>query len=160
MDKEQLKQLLEREDIKKDKIFHFQLKACEIVADKYGGEPSEWYYGIGDNNENSDKNKTEIKLNRIRDNRLDMVVVICEYNRSENTKVISTYKSTLPFKHIVYIEVNPEKIIIHTSSKGKSIFDHLRPIIIDNDPFEKFHKVLIKKFDQYCDIEYNTINKF
>ena len=46
MDKEQLKQLLEREDIKKDKIFHFQLKAYEIVADKYGGEPSEWYYGI------------------------------------------------------------------------------------------------------------------
>lgn len=160
MDKEQLKQLLDREDIKKDKIFHFQLKACEIVTDKYGGEPSEWYCGIKNKSENSDKNKTEITLHRTRDNRLDRVVVICEYNRSENTKFISTYKSTLPFKHIVFIEVIPEKIIIHTSSKEKFIFAYLRPITIDNEPFEKFHKILIRKFDQYCDIEYNNINKF
>ena len=45
MDKEQLKQLLESENIKKDKLLHFQLKACEIVTDRYGGEPIEWYLG-------------------------------------------------------------------------------------------------------------------
>ena len=41
---DKLKQLLEREDIKKDKRLHFQLKACEIVINKYGGEPNEWYF--------------------------------------------------------------------------------------------------------------------
>lgn len=156
MDKKQLKQLLEQDHIKKDKMLHFQLKACEIVTDKYGGEPNEWYLsGVDDpNDENIDKNKKKIRFNRIKDNKLDLVLVECEYNPSNNKKVISTFKSSISFRHIVGIEVDSEKILISTSFRQYT-YQHLYPFRISDEPFDKFHKVLIRKFDEYCDVEYN-----
>ena len=155
MSKNQLKQILEQDHIKKDEKLHFQLKSFEIVTDKYGGEPKDWYSGTPTKNEESNKINTEILLLRVRDNRIDKVLVICEYDSSKNKKVISTYKSTLSFKHIIDIEVTSEKIFIYTSSQKHFSFDHLHSVSINNEPFEKFHKVLIRKFDEYCDAEYN-----
>lgn len=156
MNKEQLKQLLEQDHIKKDKITHFRLKACEIVTEKYGGEPNEWYLSGSNSEEGNDKNREEINFNRILDNKIDKVLVTCEYNPTENKKVISTYKSTISFKHIASIEVGPEKIIIKYSSRQFQ-YPHITPFTIDDEPFEKFHKILIRKFDAYCDTEYNKL---
>ena len=156
MNKEQLKQMLEKDYIKRDKITHFRLKACEIVTEKYGGEPSEWYLSGSNPEERNDKNREEIYFNRILDNKIDKVLVTCKYNPGENRKVLSTYKSTISFKHIASIEVDPEKIIIKYSSR-QFPYSHIRPFIIDDEPFEKFHKILIRKFDAYCDAEYNKL---
>lgn len=155
MDKEQLKQLLEREDIKKDKRLHFQLKACEIVINKYGGEPNEWYFSERTKKDNDKtKNQSEIQFNRIGDNKIDSVLIICEYNPVENKKIISTYKSTLSFKSIIHIMVLPEKITVYTPFKDFN-FGHLNTFKLENEKEEAFHKVLIQKFDDYCDVEYN-----
>ena len=154
MDKEQLKQLLDSKDIKKDKLLHFQLKACEIVISSYGGEPSEWYFGERGNSSKFDNNKKEIYFHRVRNNRIDIVLVICDYNKSENKKIISTYKSTLSFRNIISIDVDSEEISIKTSF-SKYNYKHLKPLILVNEDYMKFHKVLISKFDEYCDVEYN-----
>ena len=81
-------------------------------------------------------------------------MVICEYDSVENKKIISTYKSTLSFKNIIHIMVLPEKITIYTSFKEFN-FSHLNTFKFENEKEESFHKVLIQKFDAYCDAEYN-----
>jgi len=184
MDKALLKRLLEREDIKKDGKRHFYVKAYELVIEEYGGKINDWYAGFPNNEENpeimklfeyfknnedlpnedenedknedekSDKNKIEIRLHRVKDNRLDTISLICEYDSSKNKKVISHYKSTLSFKNIVSINVDSENIIIKTSFSSTT-YAHLTPYIKHDEEFEKFHKLLIRKYDEYCDVEYN-----
>lgn len=54
---------------------------------------NEWYLnGVKSKDENTDKNKVKVHFNRIRVNKLDWVIVLCEYNPSKNKKVISTFK--------------------------------------------------------------------
>ena len=156
MEKELFKELLDREDIKKDAELHFTIKACEIVINKYGGENTEWYISGPRNKDEESNKKTEVSLYRVRNNRIDKVLVICEYNSSKNKKTISTYKSSIPFRGIVGIEVDSKTISINISTRQDK-YGHLVPLTYNNEPFEKFHKILIKKFDEYCDAEYKHL---
>lgn len=161
MDKKQLKELLENDDLKKYTFNHFLLKAYDVVIERYGGEIEEWYYGEpekedNDNDGEDNKNKKEIHLVRVQNNRIDEITVICEFDKAENQKIISLYKSTIPFKSISSINVSSDIINVSTSKK---IFNyaHLNILTIPGENYEKFHKVLIRKFDAYCDVEYNHL---
>lgn len=122
-------------------------------------ETQKWFYGesmeIKDKNENNEKeNEIKNELFRIKPTKIDHITFNCEYNKNENKKVITILKETIAFKNLTNIYIQSNFIQLRTS-----VFNN-RFSIFGSYPFsgneEKFHKILDKTFDEYCELEYKN----
>ena len=174
MDKEDLKSLFFHESKLKD-LTKFILKSYEIILEKYGYDVEDWYFQEFKSSHNL-KRKTLTKVlhfYHVKNVGLEMVKITCVQDKTDNMKTITHYKSFISFNNIqkisFYLE-DKQEILIESStvvsrlSYIRHAFEQItNPELIDlcnfNGPIEPFHRLLVRKFDEFCQHEYNK-NQF
>ena len=156
-------------------VINFIFKSYDIILDKYGYDVEDWYLSKTKSVHNL-KKKTLTKVlyfYHVKDSGLEIVKITCEQDKIDNMKTITHFKSFISFNNIQKISFYSEdknEILIESSVvvSRLSYIDHAFGKITDqelanffnlNIPIEPFHRLLVRKFDEFCEHEYNK-NQF
>ena len=176
MDKKDLRLLLSSlPNIKTNDLLKFKLKSLEIILNKYGGNVEDWYHVEIKSVHNLKKNTVTkvLYFYHVKNSGLETVKITCQQDKKDNVRNITHYKSFISFRNMNKINFYSEdkNEIIIESSGVMTRLNHINHLFQKfNDEklvsiynlsivIEPFHRLLVRKFDEYCEQKYNK-NQF
>ena len=162
-------------DLKLKDLSKFIFNSYMIILDRYGYCVEDWYFSETKSVHNL-KKKTLTKVlyfYHVKNSGLEIVKITCKQDKKDNMKTITHYKSFISFRNIQKISFYSEdknEILIESSIivSRLSYISHVFEKITNQEiadvynlriPIEPFHRLLVRKFDEFCEHEYNK-NKY